>query len=127
MNKSRIAILALSSALVLATTVAPSQAGGYRGYGYGKPGYSSSYVPYRKKRNTAAIAAGVIGALALGTLGTQAYGSAGPIYPVQPNSYPGAGYGYGALPAYQPVCTVVQRRIVDPYGMQRIVNEQVCN
>ena len=122
MTKTRIALAAATAALLLGSA-APSHAGGY-GYGYGPSGYSTGYVPYRKKRsNVGAIVAGTLGALALGTVATQGFAAAPAAYPPLPDY---GSYGAGYAPSY-PACTVIQRRVVDPYGMVQVVRERVCN
>jgi hypothetical protein len=60
-------------------------------------------------RNGGAIAAGVVGGLALGAIAAGAYGYG-----------PGYGYGYAPAPAYYgaygPGCTIQRQRVWDGYG-----------
>jgi len=71
-------------------------------------------------RNGGAIAAGVIGGLALGAIASGAYGG---------YYGPGYGYGYYGVPAYYgaygPGCTIQRQRVWDGYGwvIQRV---RVC-
>ena len=86
-------------------------------YGPGYYGQRHAYRPhygYRRHNNGGAVAAGVIGGLALGALASSAY--AAPAYP----SY----YGAGAYAA--PSCYMVRRRFVDEWGRVIIRREQIC-
>jgi hypothetical protein len=84
--------------------VRPRPAYGY-GYGYGyRPHYRRHYD------NGGAVAAGVVGGLALGAL------AARPAYPAY----------YGA-PAYaEPRCYTTSRRFVDQWGRYVVRRERVC-
>lgn len=96
------------------------------GYGYGH-GYGGRYGGWRRHNNGGAVAAGLIGGLAIGALAASAaypaygygygdpYGSAG-YYPAY-----GSGYGYG------PACYTVRRRYVDAWGGVVIRRVQVCD
>ncbi len=97
---------------------------GYRParYGYRAPGY------YRRSNNGGALAAGLIGGLALGALASApAYSYPAysyPAYPAYPASYPayyGAGYYAG------PACYTVRRRFVDDWGRVFVRRTQVCD
>jgi hypothetical protein len=86
-------------------------------YGPAYYGQRYAYRPqygYRRHNNGGAVAAGVIGGLALGALASSAY--AAPAYP----SY----YGAGAYAA--PSCYMVRRRFVDEWGRLIIRREQIC-
>ena len=88
-------------------------------YGPGYYGQRYAYRPqygygYRRHNNGGAVAAGVIGGLALGALASSAY--AAPAYP----SY----YGDGAYAA--PSCYTVRRRFVDDWGRVIIRREEIC-
>jgi hypothetical protein len=101
----------LGGGFVSMTTPAAAQYGYNRGY---HPGYA-----YRHRSNRGgAIAAGVVGGLALGAL---AAGAARPAYgaPVAPV------YGYGPA-GYGEDCYVVRRRFVDNWGRTFVRRETVC-
>jgi hypothetical protein len=86
-------------------------------YGY-RPGYGGyGGYGYHRHNNGGAVAAGVIGGLALGALATAPAYS----YPAYP-AYPVASPGYYAAPA----CYTVRRRYVDAWGRRVIQREQVC-
>lgn len=95
--------------------------GGHRFYGGGHgfyPGYYGhrhGYYGY----GGGAVAAGLIGGLALGALAASPayYGGYG--YGYGYPGYYGAGYGYGG-------CYLVRRRVIDPYGTVYIRRIQVC-
>ena len=91
---------------VVSVTPTPAEAQ-YRPY-RGHPGYA--YRHHRRGNRGAAVAAGVVGGLALGAL---AAGAARPAYaaPV---------YGYGGD------CYVVRRRFVDDWGRTFVRRETVC-
>ena len=106
----------------------PSYYGGYRpsyGYGYRRafyggygPAYGYGYRPYYRRRNSgAALAAGLIGGVALGSLATAPYRYS---YPATYGGYYGASY-YGG-----PVCHTVRRRAVDAWGRLIITRRQIC-
>lgn len=103
----------LGGGFVSMTTPAEAQ---YRGYSRGyHPGYA--YRNNRRSNRGAAVAAGVVGGLALGAL---AAGAARPAYaaPIAP--------GY-AVPAYGGAdCYTVRRRFVDDWGRTFVRREQVC-
>ena len=100
----------LSGGFVSMTTPAEAQ---YRGYSRGyHPGYA--YRHHRRGNRGAAVAAGVVGGLALGAL---AAGAARPAY---------AAPAYGVAPAYGEDCYVARRRYVDAWGRTIIRRETVC-
>ena len=94
----------------MTTTPAEAQ---YRGYsrGYHHPGYA--YRHHRRSNRGAAVAAGVVGGLALGAL---AAGAARPAY---------AAPAYAA-PVYGGDCYEVRRRYVDAWGRTLVRRETVC-
>ena len=107
-SKAKKALVAVLSAATISGTVAltstPAEAW-HRGYSHGyHPGYA--YRHHRRSNRGAAIAAGVVGGLALGAI---AAGAARPAY---------------AAPAYD--CYVVRRRFVDDWGRTFVRRERVC-
>jgi hypothetical protein len=97
----------LGGSFISMSTPAEAQ---YRGYGRGyAPGYA-----YRRGPRGGAIAAGVVGGLALGAL---AAGAARPAY---------AAPVYGVAPGYGEDCYVVRRRFVDDWGRSFVRRETVC-
>jgi len=114
----------------------PYGVGYYRGYGYRPARYG--YRParyYRRYNNGGALAAGLIGGLALGALAAApAYSYPAYSYPAYPaTAYPGyygAGYygtGYNDAGYYGgSVCYPVDRRFVDGWGRVFIRRTQVC-
>jgi hypothetical protein len=94
----------LGGGFVSMTTPAEAQ---YRGYSRGHhPGYA--YRHHRRSNRGAAVAAGVVGGLALGAL---AAGAARPAY---------------AAPVYGGDCYEVRRRYVDAWGRPFVRRETVC-
>ena len=94
----------LGGGFVSMTTPAEAQ---YRGYSRGyHPGYA--YRHHRRSNRGAAVAAGVVGGLALGAL---AAGAARPAY---------------AAPVYGSDCYEVRRRYVDAWGRTLVRRETVC-
>jgi hypothetical protein len=91
---------------VVSVTPTPAEAQ-YRAY-RGHPGYA--YRHHRRGNRGAAVAAGVVGGLALGAL---AAGAARP-------AYAAPAYGYGGD------CYVVRRRFVDDWGRTFVRRETVC-
>ncbi len=112
MSVRRIRIAAAAAAaLVIGAAVAPAPAeAGWRGRNYG-----------------GAVAAGVIGGLALGAL---AAGAARPAYGYAPAPVYAAPPAYGYAPVYdryQPVCRVVRERVqVDPWTVQ-VRKYRICD
>jgi hypothetical protein len=104
----------------------PYGVGYYRGYGYRPAGYG--YRParaYRRYNNGGALAAGLIGGLALGALAAApAYSYPAYSYPAYPATaypgYDGTGY-YGGT-----VCYPVNRRYIDGWGRVFVRPTQVC-
>jgi hypothetical protein len=104
--------------------------GGFRpGYHGGfRPAYYGGYNPYprpyfRRRDNGAAVAAGLIGGLALGALATAPYRYS------YPASYGGGYYGggyYGASYYDQPTCYSVRRRYIDAWGRLVVRRTDVC-
>jgi hypothetical protein len=97
-----LAAATLGGAAIASATPASAQWGWGRGYGYG----------YRPYYGGGAVAAGVVGGLALGALATR----------------PAYGYGYGA---YAPVeyggeCFIERRRTVDPWGRVIVRRVRTC-
>jgi hypothetical protein len=138
MSKTKTALAAGLTALTLGVgalaTSAPAEArpfgfyGGYRGFhgGFYRPAfyggprfyrpafYGGYYRPYRPYCG-GAVAAGLVGGLALGTLAAStAYGA--PYYATP------VGYGYGGG-----VCTVSRTRFIDPYGRLVVRKTRVCD
>ena len=97
-----LALATVSGTMAVSTTPA---AAWHRGYAHGYYAAPYAYKRHRSGRN-AAIAAGVVGGLALGAL---AAGAARPAY---------------AVPAEE--CYVARRRYVDPYGRVFFRRETVC-
>jgi hypothetical protein len=89
--------------------------GGYyrRGFGYPRYGY------YRRRNHGGALAAGLIGGLAIGSLASYGYG-----YPAY--GYPAYGYGYPYGVASED-CYVVRRRAVGPRGRVWVRRVLVCD
>jgi hypothetical protein len=138
-------LAALAMGGVLLASAAPAEAGastgrwrngmvaGPAGVGYyGHQGYRPARAyhggyrgGYHRSRNNygGAVAAGVIGGLALGALAaTPSY--AYPTYPAYPVATPGY---YGATTVYEaPACYTVRRRYVDDWGRTIVQREQVC-
>ena len=118
------AALVLSGSLV---TAAPATAGERTGrwrdgsyatpYGIVRPHRDYGYRPHHRRRSNVggAVAAGVIGGLALGAL------AARPAY-----SYPAYPTYYGSRAYDAPSCYTVRRRFVDDWGRVIIRREEVC-
>ena len=109
------------AALTLATSVVAFPASAEAGprYGYYAP-YNAPVVYRQRRRNVGgAVAAGVIGGLALGALAATAtrpaYGYAAPAY-----GYAEPSYDYG------PECFVERRRRVNRFGEVVVRDVQVC-
>lgn len=116
--------LAFGGALAVA---APAQAGESTGrwrdgsyatpYGVVRPYEDYGYRRHYHRRgydNGGAVAAGVVGGLALGAL------AARPAYPAYP------AYSYGTNVYREPSCYTVSRRFVDDWGRRIVRREQVC-
>lgn len=129
------AVLALGGALMAS---APAQAGASTGtwrngavatpygvaqprYGYGYRSAGYGYRPYYRRHRSnvgGAVAAGVVGGLALGAL------AASPAYSYP--AYPARSGYYGASYYDAPSCYMVRRRVVDDWGRVFIRRTQVC-
>jgi hypothetical protein len=92
---------------------------GYRTAFYGgHGGYYRPHYGYHRRHNVgSAVAAGLIGGLALGALAASPYGSS---HPVSYGGYYGSGF-YGGS-----VCYVTTRRGVDAWGRLVRFRTQVC-
>ena len=129
-----LAALALGGGMMMASAPAEAQEYGWRNRGgagyYGRPAYRSGNYSYRttyyrgRRSNVGgAVAAGVIGGLALGAI---AAGAARPAYaaPVAPGyAYP----AYGRPAYYGGDCYEVRRRYVDDWGRRFYRHETVCH
>lgn len=131
MSRMKAILAAGCAALTLGGTLAvpaPAQAGEstgrWRDGSYATPyGIVRPYADYGYRRhvyrhrhgNGGAVAAGLVGGLALGAL------AARPAYPAY---YPG--YSYGTRVYDEPSCYTVSRRFVDEWGRRIIRREQVC-
>jgi hypothetical protein len=101
-----------------------------RGYYGSRHGYGYGYRPYRN--NGGAVAAGLIGGLALGAIAANSYNYGGYGY----GGYAPVGYGYGYAPAtygygYAPVtyggdCFIERRTRINRFGERVIRDVQVC-
>ena len=90
---------------------------------YGHPRFHRPY--YRRHDVGGAVAAGLIGGLALGALAAGSYGHS---YPVTYGSYPVSYGGYYAPAFYdERTCYVVRRRGVDAWGRVVVTRTQVCD
>jgi hypothetical protein len=105
-----LAAVTLGGAAIASATPASAQWGWGRGYGYGH-----GYRPYY---GGGAVAAGLVGGLALGAL------AARPAYGYAPVGYYGGyapvGYGYGGE------CFIERRRTVDPWGRVIVRRVRTC-
>ncbi len=121
--KAAVAALALGGTVIASTGSAEAQ------YRYGHYGYHHGYhgPVYRRHRGNAgaAVAAGVIGGLAVGALAAQAYRPA-PVYYGRPV--------YHARPVYydRPVryvgdCTVERRVRYNRFGERVVTRVEVCD
>jgi hypothetical protein len=102
----------------------PYGAGYYGRHAYNPAGYGyrPAYGGYHRSHGHGggAVAAGLIGGLALGALATAPAYS----YPAYPVASPGY---YGATTVYEaPACYTVRRRFVDAWGRAFVRREQVC-
>lgn len=126
---------------LLVATAAPAEAQyrrGWGGPGYAGPKYNRGYYGgYYGRRNNAggAIAAGIIGGLALGALAasaTPSYGYAPGYYAPPPRYYGRPAYyrpAYAGWDAYDDgwdQCRIVRRRVVDNWGYVRVRPVRVC-
>ncbi|MPR12184.1 hypothetical protein [Microvirga tunisiensis] len=104
------ACIALTAFGSLAASASPAQAGGMR------------------NRNGAAIAAGILGVLALGAIATAGSGYGSPAYAAP--AYSGHPYGpqtyYPAARHYRPNCYIAERRYYDNYGDVIVRRTRVC-
>ena len=117
-------LAALTLGAGMLASAAPAEAG-YRGAYYGGPGFYRPYYrpayyggyygrPYYRRHHGGAVAAGLIGGLALGALAASSAHAAP--YPV-------------AAPAYDygPSCTITKTRFVDDWGRVVIRKTKVCD
>jgi hypothetical protein len=115
---SGLAAVTLCAGLV---TAAPADAQGYK-YRYGRPG--PVYVQKYRRDPGPAIAAGVVGGLALGALAATAarpaYGAGPYLAPVQPIQE------YYEPPMVEERCYTVRRKFVDEFGDETITRRRVC-
>ncbi len=118
------AALVLSGSLIVAAPVTAGEStgrwrdGSYATpYGIVRPHRDYGYRPHHRRRSNVggAVAAGVIGGLALGAL------AARPAY-----SYPAYPTYYGSRAYDAPSCYTVRRRFVDDWGRVIIRREEVC-
>jgi hypothetical protein len=96
---------------------------GHRGYYGPRYGYGYGYRPYRN--NGGAVAAGLIGGLALGAIASNSYN-----YGYAPVGYgyaPSYGYGYAPVSYGYGGCTIERRVRVNRFGERVIRDVQVCN
>jgi hypothetical protein len=134
---------------MILTTAAPAEAqyrrgwgghgGGWAGHGGGWGGHYGRGYPggyYRRGGNAGgAIAAGIIGGLALGALAA----SAAPAYGYGPGYYAPPPRYYGRRVYYRPAyagwsgyddgwgqCRIVRRRVVDNWGYVRVRPVRIC-
>jgi hypothetical protein len=107
----KVLVAGLCAATLGGTLVTVTPAEAQRGY----RSHHRPVVVHRHRGNRgAAVAAGVVGGLALGAL---AAGAARPAY---------AAPVYGVAPAYGEDCYVVRRRFVDDWGRTFVRRETVC-
>ena len=122
--------LALGAALVVSSVPATAGArtgtwrngmvAGPLGVGYyaGYRPYYHGYRPYYRRHDVGgAVAAGLIGGLALGAIAAGSYGYA---YPATYGGYYGPAFYDG------PTCYTVRRRSIDAWGRVFITRTQVC-
>jgi len=125
---------------LLVATAAPAEAQYRRGWG--GPGYAAKYnhgypgrYYARRGNNGGAVAAGIIGGLALGALAASAASS--PAYGYAPGYYapPPPAPRYYGRPAYAGwsgyddgwgQCRIVRQRVVDNWGYVRVRPVRVC-
>jgi hypothetical protein len=112
-----LAAITLAGGAIASAAPASAQQGFSRGYGYG---YGYRHRAYRPHYGGGAVAAGLLGGLALGALAARpAYG-----YGYAPVGYYGGyapvGYGYGGE------CFVERRRSIDPWGRMVVRKIRTC-
>lgn len=94
--------------------------GGRHAYHPGSYGHRPARGYHRSRNHGGAVAAGVIGGLALGALAT----SPSYAYPAYPVATPGY---YGGTAFYEaPACYTVRRRFVDDWGRTFVRRQRVC-
>ena len=93
-------------------------AGGWGGRGY----YGGRGYGFRRGYGGGALAAGLIGGLAVGAIAASSpYYGYGYDY-----GYPGYGYGYAPVSYYGGECVVERRVTISPWGERIVRREQVC-
>ena len=123
-----VAALTLGGGMLAAT--APAEArpwryhrgGFYGGPGFYRPHYRPAFYGYHGYRRPyyggGAVAAGLIGGLALGSIAAASSAYASPYYVAAP-AYPAYGYG--------PTCTVTRTKFVDDWGRVVVRKTKVCD
>jgi hypothetical protein len=134
---------------MILATAAPAEAqyrrgwaghgGGWAGHGGGWGGRNYGRVYHGRRGNAGgAIAAGIIGGIALGALAasaTQSYGHAGyrqgyyappPRYRVRRIHYRAAPVGWSGYDDGWGQCRIVRRRVVDNWGHVRVRPVRIC-
>lgn len=103
-----LAAVTLAGTAIASATPASAQWGWGPRYGYG---YGYRYRPYY---GGGAVAAGLVGGLAVGALAARPYGY--PYYGYAPAAY---GYDYGE-------CVIERRRTIDPWGRVIVRRVRTC-
>jgi hypothetical protein len=118
-----LAAITLAGGAIASAAPASAQQGFSRGWG--GYGYGYRHRAYRPHYGGGAVAAGLIGGLALGALAARpAYG-----YGYGYGAYAPAGYGYGYAPVaygYGGECFVERRRSIDPWGRVVVRKIRTC-
>jgi hypothetical protein len=92
--------------------------GGYRTIGYRNHGYGYGYRP-RYRNNGGALAAGLIGGLALGAIASNSYNYGYGYAPSYGYGYAPVTYGYGG-------CTIERRVRINRFGERVIRDVEIC-